>query len=80
MGLFNKTIKCPKCKSLNVEYLGSETIGAKPDKVKKTTSVNLNPLKPFTVFNHKDKVVKKGSPGVTFDKWHCKDCGKIFKK
>lgn len=32
MGLFDKTIKCPKCKSLNVEYLGSETIGAKPAK------------------------------------------------
>lgn len=80
MGLFSKEIRCPKCRSTNVEFLGGETIGAKAAKTKTTTSLNLNPLKPFTVLNHKEKVVKKGSDGIQFDRWHCKDCGKVFKK
>lgn len=74
------TIKCPKCKSINVEYIGSEVIGAKAAKTKTTTSLNLNPLKPFTLFNHKEKVVKKGSSGFEVGRWHCKDCGNIFNK
>ncbi len=48
-------LKCPKCKSTNLDVLSN-------DKNYKTeTSLNLNPLKPFTVFNHKKKEkVSKG--------------------
>ncbi len=75
-----KTIKCPKCKSLNVEFIGNETKWATDPKIKKTTTLNLNPLKPFTLFNHKEKVVRAGSAGVTMNKWHCKNCGRVFEK
>lgn len=71
-------INCPKCKSINVEYMGAEVIGAKADKTKTTTSLNLNPLKPFTLFNHKEKIVKKGSAGIDFDRWRCEECGNVF--
>jgi len=58
--------------------MGAEVIGAKADKTKTTTSLNLNPLKPFTLFNHKEKIVKKGSAGIDFDRWRCEECGKVF--
>ncbi|AYQ24200.1 MULTISPECIES: hypothetical protein [Enterococcus] len=50
-------LKCPSCKSTNIQLLDSHT----NEKSKKTTSLNLNPLKPFTVFNHKEKKKKKVS-------------------
>lgn len=81
IGKKNKNqIVCPKCKSINVEYMGTETRGARAAKTKTVTFLNLNPLKPLTVFNHKEKVVKKGSAGYEVDRWHCKDCGTIFNK
>lgn len=52
-------LKCPSCKSPNVQLLNSSM----NEKVKKSTSLNLNPLKPFTVFNHKEKKKKKKSVG-----------------
>lgn len=52
-------LKCPSCKSPNVQLLDSNM----NEKVKKSTSLNLNPLKPFTVFNHKEKKKKKTSGG-----------------
>lgn len=78
MGLFSTEVKCPKCKSTNLQYLGTENIGGRDAKTKTTTSLNLNPLKPFTVFNHKEKVVKKAKPGIDLDRWRCQDCGRIF--
>ena len=80
MGLFEKEVRCPKCKSLNIEYLGSKNYFSREAKVKRTTSLNLNPLKPFTVFNHKEKVVRPASAGINIDRWRCMDCGKIFTK
>lgn len=56
---------CPRCKS------GNCSVYVK-DISKSTTSINLNPLKPFTVYNHKEKTVKEVS------KFVCNDCGKIF--
>ncbi|MFT8882615.1 MAG: DUF4428 domain-containing protein [Liquorilactobacillus hordei] len=49
---------CPHCKSANVQVL-SNTNNAK--KVKKTTSLNIDPLHPLTPFKHNEKVVKKHS-------------------
>lgn len=46
--------RCPKCKSANIELVDDDV-----KDVKKSTSVNVNPLKPFTVFNHKGKEKKK---------------------
>lgn len=53
-------VVCPKCKSGNIEVWSS---GNNIKKTKKSTSLNLNPLKPFTLFNHKEKEVKKKSKG-----------------
>ena len=65
-------IQCPRCRSINVQYMTSDIIGRK---VKGKTTLNLNPLKPFTMFNHKEKVV---SNGYELKKWHCMGCGNIF--
>lgn len=69
---------CPKCNSTNLQYLGEDNIGGREAKTKTTTSLNLNPLKPLTVFNHKEKVVKKGKEGINMDRWRCIGCGKVF--
>lgn len=53
------SLKCPKCKSNNIQLWSNDN----NLKTKKSTSLNLNPLKPFTVFNHKEKTVKKKSKG-----------------
>lgn len=42
-------LKCPKCKSTNLQLLASDK------NMKEKTSLNLNPLEPFTVFNKKKK-------------------------
>ena len=68
---------CPYCLSTKWQYAGQETIGATDDKIKTSYSLNLNPLKPFTVVNKKQKVVK-GYKGVTRDKYVCLKCGKTF--
>lgn len=74
------TIYCPACNSINVEFIGSDVVGMHDPVTKTTTKINLNPLKPFTLFDHEDKVVKRGCSGFTVNSWHCRDCGKIFKK
>lgn len=42
-------LKCPKCQSTNIELLSNDV------NYKKQTTLNLNPLKPFTIFDHKKK-------------------------
>lgn len=56
-----KKIKCPRrfCGSTDVTQIGEKT----------RTSVNLNPLRPFTLTN--TKAAKK-------QKFHCNKCGRIF--
>ena len=54
-----KTLKCPKCKSINCEILSEKT----------RTTLNLNPLHPFTLVNHKPT----GKVKV-----HCLECGAVF--
>lgn len=53
-------IKCRKCKSANVQLIGTD---ANIKKTKSSTSININPLKPLTVFKHKEKKKKKRSKG-----------------
>ena len=54
-------IKCPNmfCRSKDVSVIST----------KERTSLNLNPLRPFTLFNHKDAGKAK---------FRCNKCGKIF--
>lgn len=63
-------VYCPRCKSENCShYKEQKVINGKSH-----YSLNLNPLKPFTVMNKKDR-----TKYVTEDKFLCNDCGMIFK-
>lgn len=76
MGInYNKRI-CPKCGSENCYAFVEDKVVLK-GKTKTQTSINLNPLKPFTVFNHKEKVVREPWT-MQVSKFICNDCGKIF--
>lgn len=71
--------KCPYCYSTDWQYAGQSTIGATDAKVKTQYKANLNPLKPFTLVDKKEKVVKKANPGITYDEFICLNCGKRFR-
>lgn len=80
-------IKCPKCKSTNLQVLANDK------NMKNKTSLNLNPLKPFTILNHKKKkktsVAKLGLAAMTMgtstlvtgtknnknNEYFCSNCG-----
>lgn len=68
-------VYCPKCGSENCSHYQEQKIV--PGKTKTRYTVNLNPLKPFTLVNKKEKVVKKEQI-VTESKFVCNVCGKIF--
>lgn len=57
--LFGPKIRCPKCKGHNIEVLTDHV------SQKTSTSLNLNPLHPLTVFNTKQKKNKKVSLAKT---------------
>lgn len=73
-------LRCPSCKSINLQIVSQEVRGARDAKIKTTTGLNLNPLKPFTLFNHKEKVVKQARAGSVYVKWRCMDCGHMFER
>lgn len=68
-------VYCPRCGSENCSYYQEQKII--PGKTKTRYTANLNPLKPFTLVNKKEKVVKKDKT-VTESKIMCNDCGNIF--
>lgn len=68
-------VYCPRCGSENCSYYQEQKII--PGKTKTRYTANLNPLKPFTLVNKKEKVVKKDKT-VTESKIICNDCGYIF--
>ena len=70
---------CPFCLSTQWQYAGQQTYGGRNAKVKTQHSLNLNPLKPFTIINSKEKVVRQAVPGVTYDEFICLKCGKRFR-
>lgn len=70
---------CPFCLSTDFQYAGQQTIGARDAKTKTQYSLNLNPLKPFTLINSKEKVVKKAKSGYSYDEFVCLKCGKRFR-
>lgn len=51
-------LRCPRCKSANILLI---TDDANVKKIKRSTSINLNPLHPLTMMNHHEKVIKKHS-------------------
>lgn len=57
---YHSGLHCPRCKSANIQLISSD---ANIKKVKHTTSIDVNPLHPLTVFKHNEKVVKKHSAG-----------------
>lgn len=68
---------CPKCKSENCTVFLEEK-EVIPEKIVVQHSANLNPLKPFTFANSKEKVVRNGLT-KTYSRFVCNDCGMIFK-
>lgn len=68
-------IYCPYCHSDNCSwYVTEKTI---PGKTKTTYKANLNPLKPFTLYNKKEKVIREERQ-VTKKRIICNSCGRIF--
>lgn len=70
-----KEVHCPRCGSEDCSHYKEQH--TTPGKTKTTYSANLNPLKPFTLVNKKEKVVRKEKT-VTYDKFICNKCGHIF--
>lgn len=68
--------RCPVCGGERFHAFVEERVVV-PAKVKSKTTLNMNPLKPFTVFNHKEKVVRQAITQQV-SKFVCDDCGKIF--
>lgn len=77
-GMFGEKIEvyCPKCKSSNCSHYSEEIVI--PGKTKTRYTANLNPLKPFTLVNKKEKQVKKDKVKAT-PMIRCNDCGKTWK-
>lgn len=69
-------VYCPRCGSSNCSYYQQEKFV--PGKTKTRYTMNLNPLRPFTLVNKKEKVVKKDKY-VTEEKIKCNSCGHVFK-
>lgn len=77
MTLFSgkQEVYCPRCKSEDCSHYQEQKYV--PEKTKTRYTVNLNPLKPFTLVNKKEKVTKK-SKTLTEKKFICNSCGHIF--
>lgn len=69
-------VYCPRCRSENCSHYQEHQIV--PGKTKTRYTANLNPLKPFTLANKKEKVVREEKI-VTESKFLCNSCGMIFK-
>lgn len=68
---------CPRCNRNRFHSIVTKEVII-PEKTKTQTSLNMNPLKPFTVLDHKEKVVRQEiSREVT--KFVCDDCGYVWK-
>lgn len=70
---------CPYCGSTHFQYAGQQIYGVRPEKTKTRYTANLNPLRPFTLVNKKEKVVKKARSGYAVDEFICLNCGNRFR-
>lgn len=73
--LSNRT--CPKCGGKNFHAF-VENVEVISGKTKTRYTANLNPFRPFTIANKKEKVIRKPITRQ-ISKFVCDDCGKIFK-
>lgn len=69
-------VYCPRCRSENCSHYQEQKII--PGKTKTRYTANLNPLRPFTLVNKKEKVIRKDQL-VTERKIICNDCGMVFR-
>lgn len=72
----SKKTPCPNCGGTNYHAFVEEVL-IREGKVKARTTLNLNPFRPFAVFNHKEKVVRQPIT-IQVSKFVCDDCGQIF--
>lgn len=68
-------VYCPRCKSENCSYIQEQTI--KQGETQTRYTKNLNPLRPFTLANKKEKVISEDRT-ITKSKLVCNSCGNIF--
>ena len=68
---------CPNCGSKRFHAFVEQEVVSE-GKVKTSYSANLNPLKPFTLVNKKEKVVRQPITR-NVSKFVCDDCGNIFR-
>lgn len=68
-------VYCPRCGSEKCSHYQKQEIV--PAKIKTRYTVNLNPLKPFTFANKKEKVVRNEQI-ITKSAFLCNKCGYIF--
>lgn len=75
--LFGKKVevRCPRCGSEDCSHYHEQK--SIPGKTKTRYTVNLNPLKPFTLINKKEKVIREESTYIE-KKIICNSCGTIF--
>lgn len=69
-------VYCPRCKSSDCSHFQEQQVV--PAKTKTSYKANLNPLKPFTLVNKKEKTKRKEQTYYV-DKFVCNKCGKIFR-
>jgi hypothetical protein len=71
-------VTCPKCLSQRVRLVTVKEKVLIPERRKSTTKLNLNPFKPFTLFNTKESV----SEAWTIPKYiyQCEKCNNVFER
>ncbi len=73
-----KVVVCTRCRSQRVQMLRVDYAGQQGEKTKVSYSANLNPLKPFTFINRKERVTQRARKGIEMRYYQCLDCGHEF--
>ena len=68
-------VYCPRCRSWDCSHTQITT--TVPQKTKTRYTVNLNPLRPFTLVNKKEKIKQQGGT-YSQHRFVCNRCGLIF--
>jgi len=75
-----EAVYCPRCKSSNCQWFTETHHTDAITKTKTRYTANLNPLKPFTLVNKKEKTeVISPERNTTVRKILCKNCGYVFR-